>query len=98
MSFLSKSAVGWSPHMTFSSCIDSKACMCAEFLFPSNKSMWYFTKVDNWKRSGQQRWKWNKETKRTKSDDVESEHKIKHNEVIEEIAHSGNAAIVAKRL
>lgn len=34
MSFLSTSAVGWSPHMAFSSCIDSKACMCAEFLFP----------------------------------------------------------------
>ena len=57
--------------------------------------MWYFTKMDNWKIIGQERCKKQKELKVMT---LEVKIKSSISEVIEEIAHSGNADIVAKRL
>ena len=78
MSFLSMSAIDWSPHMTFRSCKDSKACKCAEFLFPVINPCDILQKWIIEKELAKQRCKWSKETKRTKSDDVGSENKTKH--------------------
>lgn len=74
--------------MAFSSCIDSKACMCAEFLFPVINPCDIFTKkwiiekeLANKDESGA------KKQNNKKMMMLEVKNKIAISEVIEEISH-----------
>lgn len=59
--------------------IDGKKYSCADSLLTSDKPLWHFTKVDNWNRIGNQRWKCSKETK---TENIQG--------VTEETAYCGN--------
>lgn len=98
MSFLSMSAIDWSPHMTFRSCKDSKACTCAEFLFPVVNPCDILQKWIIEKELANKDASWAKKQKGQKVMMLEVKIKPSVSGVIEEIAHSGKADIVAKRL
>ena len=62
MSLPSELASDWSLHLL--SCTDSKVCSCDDFLFPSDKAMWHFNKMDNQKGDlARKNRKYTKETK-----------------------------------